>query len=163
MNVRYQPTSKTLDHVSMQHTSRTLLKGWYLKHLKCVSIEAKPLHSNCAQCITPLWITNEVYMRPLRVFEHTSCFYNLTQNTCWWNPVLWMNSSVVNECEIAFYRTACHVLFVMRRHDLWLSNKANSTSSVQWDPCSHLFIVACSCRLQLCRLMHAATPVCIVA
>ena len=37
----------------------------------------------------------------------------------------------------------------MRRHDLRLSHETNSTSSVQWDPCSHLFIVACSCRLQL--------------
>ena len=115
----------------------------------CYSIGAKPLHWNCAQYITPQWITNEVYMRPLRVFEHTSCFHNVTQNTCWRNVALWMNSSVVIEWEVALYCVPCHVLFVMRRHDLRLSHETNSTSSVQWDPCSHLFIVACSCRLQL--------------
>ena len=143
--------------------SLTLMNGRYLKHFKRVSIEVKPLHSNCAQYITPQWTTNEFYMRPFRVFEHASCFscnpeYVLVK----YNPMNefqcceWIRNCVLSRC-------ICHVLFVMRRRDLWLSHESNSTPSVQWNPCSHLFHCACSCRLQLCRLMNAATLVCLAA
>ena len=111
MNERFQPKSKTLGHVFHAikvHTQITsnVLRYWCQTTPLKLCAPSQTLHNwhvrsmlNCARLQTKFTFS---HCR----FSSIHPASNLTKYTCWWNRVLWMNSSVLDEFEMAFYHAA---------------------------------------------------------